>query len=99
MIQSERRQPCSCGATHSMKTSRESPLGRGKRRQALGWVVAGKRYPPRRSATAVASAPPLICQAESELFVEDPQISRDGKQLLYSRGRITGDIWILRRGR
>ncbi|HVH29799.1 MAG TPA: protein kinase, partial [Vicinamibacterales bacterium] len=28
---------------------------------------------------------------ESGLFLEDPQISRDGKQLLYSRGRITGD--------
>jgi Tol biopolymer transport system component len=36
--------------------------------------------------------------AEPGLFLEDPQISRDGKQLLYSRGRITGDIWILRRG-
>ena len=32
---------------------------------------------------------------ESGLFLEDPQISRDGRQLLYSRGRITGDIWIL----
>ena len=30
---------------------------------------------------------------------EDPQISRDGKQLLYSRGRITGDIWILNRSK
>jgi len=29
------------------------------------------------------------------LFLEDPQISRDGKQLLYSRGKITGDIWLL----
>ena len=35
---------------------------------------------------------------ESGLFLEDPQISRDGKQFLYSRGKITGDIWILRRG-
>jgi Tol biopolymer transport system component/tRNA A-37 threonylcarbamoyl transferase component Bud32 len=35
---------------------------------------------------------------ESGLFVEDPQISRDGKQLLYARGRIIGDIWILKRG-
>ena len=34
---------------------------------------------------------------ESGLLLEDPQISRDGKQLLYSRGRITGDIWILTR--
>jgi Tol biopolymer transport system component len=36
---------------------------------------------------------------ESGLFLEDPQISRDGKQLLYSRGKITGDIWILRRAK
>jgi Tol biopolymer transport system component len=36
---------------------------------------------------------------ESGLFLEDPQISRDGRQLLYSRGKITGDIWILRRGK
>jgi eukaryotic-like serine/threonine-protein kinase len=36
---------------------------------------------------------------ESGLFLEDPQISRDGKQLLYSRGKITGDIWILRRSK
>ena len=33
------------------------------------------------------------------LFLEDPQISRDGKQLLYSRGRITGDIWVLSRSK
>lgn len=32
---------------------------------------------------------------ESNLFLEDPQISRDGRQLLYSRGRITSDIWIM----
>jgi len=32
---------------------------------------------------------------ESGLFLEDPQISRDGRQLLYSRARITGDIWIM----
>ena len=36
---------------------------------------------------------------ESGLFLEDPQISRDGKQLLYARGRITGDIWILKRAK
>jgi serine/threonine protein kinase len=36
---------------------------------------------------------------ESGLFLEDPQISRDGKQLLYARGKITGDIWILKRGK
>jgi hypothetical protein len=34
---------------------------------------------------------------ESGLFLEDPQISHDGKQLLYARGKITGDIWILNR--
>ena len=33
------------------------------------------------------------------LFLEDPQISRDGKQLLYSRGKITGDIWLLKGGK
>jgi Tol biopolymer transport system component len=32
---------------------------------------------------------------ESGLFLEDPQISRDGRQLIYSHGRITGDIWIM----
>src|SRR5687767_13685177 len=33
-----------------------SPPGRVKRRQALGWVVTRKQqYPPRRSATAVAT--------------------------------------------
>ena len=36
---------------------------------------------------------------ESGLYLEDPQISRDGKQFLYARGKITGDIWILRRGK
>ena len=35
---------------------------------------------------------------ESGLFLEDPQISRDGHQLLYSRGRITGNIWIMNLG-
>ncbi len=36
---------------------------------------------------------------ESGLFLEDPQISRDGTQLLYARGKITGDIWILKRAK
>ena len=36
---------------------------------------------------------------ESGLFLEDPQISRDGRWLLYSRGRITGDIWIMTLGK
>jgi Tol biopolymer transport system component len=33
---------------------------------------------------------------ESGLFIEDPRISADGRQLIYSRGRITGDLWLLR---
>jgi Tol biopolymer transport system component len=32
---------------------------------------------------------------ESGLFLEDPQISHDGKQFLYSRINTTGDLWIL----
>jgi serine/threonine protein kinase len=32
---------------------------------------------------------------ESGLYLEDPQISEDGKYLLYSRGRFDGDIWIM----
>jgi len=33
---------------------------------------------------------------ESGLFIEDPRLSPDGKQLIYSRGRITGDLWLLK---
>ena len=33
---------------------------------------------------------------ESGLFIEDPRISMDGKQLIYCRGEITGDLWLLR---
>jgi Tol biopolymer transport system component len=36
---------------------------------------------------------------ESGLFLEDPQLSRDGRRLLYSRGRITGDVWIMSLGK
>jgi hypothetical protein len=36
--------------------------------------------------------------AKSGLFLEDPQISLDGSQLLYSRGRSAGDIWIMNLG-
>ena len=36
---------------------------------------------------------------ESGLFLEDPQISRDGRQLIYSHGRITGDLWLINLGR
>ena len=32
---------------------------------------------------------------ESGLFIEDPQFSRDGRQLLYSRRSNTGDIWVM----
>ncbi len=32
---------------------------------------------------------------ESGLYIEDPQFSRDGKQLLYSLGTFSGNIWIL----
>jgi Tol biopolymer transport system component len=28
-------------------------------------------------------------------FIENPQLSRDGKQLAYSRGNITSDIWLM----
>ena len=34
--------------------------------------------------------------SESGLFLEDPQISRDGRQLLYSRRRTAGDIWVMK---
>ena len=33
---------------------------------------------------------------ESGLFIEDPRISMDGKQLIYCRGEITGDLWLLK---
>jgi len=36
---------------------------------------------------------------ESGLFIEDPRLSMDGKQLIYSRGKITGDLWLLRFGK
>ena len=32
---------------------------------------------------------------ESGLYLDDPQISMDGSKLLYSRGKITGDIWLM----
>ena len=31
-------------------------------------------------------------------FIENPQLSRDGKHLAYSRGRITSDVWLLTLG-
>lgn len=36
--------------------------------------------------------------SESGLFLKDPKLSRDGRQLLYSRRRTTGDVWIMRLG-
>ena len=36
---------------------------------------------------------------ETGLFLEDAQISRDGRQLLYSRRRVTGDIWVMDLGK
>ena len=36
---------------------------------------------------------------ESGLFLEGPKISNDGRLLLYSHGRITGDIWIMNLGK
>jgi len=36
--------------------------------------------------------------SESGLFLEDPQISRDGHYRFYSRASITGDIWIMKLG-
>ncbi|HET8676768.1 MAG TPA: protein kinase [Blastocatellia bacterium] len=45
------------------------------------------------------SAPEKITNyPESNLYLEDPQLSRDGRRLLYSRGRVTGDIWIMEIG-
>jgi len=35
---------------------------------------------------------------DSDLFLEEPELSPDGKKLLYIRSRTTGDIWILRLG-
>ncbi len=36
---------------------------------------------------------------ETGLFLEDAQISRDGRQLFYSRRRVTGDIWVMDLGK
>jgi len=33
---------------------------------------------------------------EAELYLDYPQITRDGKALLYTRGRRTGNLWLLR---
>jgi len=35
----------------------------------------------------------------SDFYMEDPQFSRDGKQLLFSRGKVGGDIWIMERSK
>lgn len=45
------------------------------------------------------SAPERVTNfPESGLFLEDPQISLDGREFLYSRGRITGDLWLMSLG-
>jgi hypothetical protein len=30
----------------------------------------------------------------SGAFIEDPQITPDGRYLLYARGRFSGDLWL-----
>ena len=32
-------------------------------------------------------------------YIENPQLSRDGRQLVYSRGRITSDVWLMTIGK
>jgi hypothetical protein len=32
---------------------------------------------------------------DSETHIEDPQLSADGTRLVYSRGSLAGDLWIL----
>jgi Tol biopolymer transport system component len=46
------------------------------------------------------SAPPerVTDFSGADLYLEDPKISRDGTKLFYTRGRRTGDIFILRLG-
>jgi Tol biopolymer transport system component len=36
---------------------------------------------------------------ERGIYLEEPQISRDGRTLFYARAQISGDIWLLRLGR
>jgi Tol biopolymer transport system component len=36
---------------------------------------------------------------ESGLLIEDLQMSPDGRRLLYSRGHVTGDIWLIEIGK
>ena len=36
---------------------------------------------------------------ESGLFLEDAQFSPDGRELLYARGRVTGDLWLMNLGK
>jgi len=36
---------------------------------------------------------------ESGFWIEDPQVSPDGRQLIYAKGQITGDIWLLNRSK
>jgi Tol biopolymer transport system component len=32
-------------------------------------------------------------------YIENPQVSRDGRRLVYARGRITSDVWLMTVGK
>jgi eukaryotic-like serine/threonine-protein kinase len=47
-----------------------------------------------------AAAPaPVTTFKESGLLLEDPQVSLDGRWLIYSRRQVTADLWLLNLGR
>jgi Tol biopolymer transport system component/predicted Ser/Thr protein kinase len=47
-----------------------------------------------------AAAPQKVTALpESGLMLEDPQLAQDGRQLLYSRGRLAADLWVVELGR
>jgi hypothetical protein len=54
------------------------------------------RVPDPEQGWAKATAEKVTSFPESGL--EDPQISRDGHELFYSRARTTGDIWLIKTG-
>jgi Tol biopolymer transport system component len=43
-----------------------------------------------------AAPEPVTRFPERGLYLEEPQISRDGRTLFYARAQIAGDIWLLR---
>ncbi|HVT44168.1 MAG TPA: protein kinase [Thermoanaerobaculia bacterium] len=45
-----------------------------------------------------ATAQQVTFFPESNLYIEQPQMSADGKWIYYSRGNITADLWVLRLG-